>query len=58
MVNSLELIHNSGFVYNDLKPDNILIGLQNKVPISSSRKPYQNIFENVSLHLIDFGLAT
>ena len=26
LLNTLELIHNSGFVYNDLKPDNILIG--------------------------------
>ena len=26
LLNTLEIIHESGLVYNDLKPDNILIG--------------------------------
>lgn len=55
LVNSLELIHNSGLVYNDLKPDNILIGLKNQLPKSETQK---NIFEDASMHLVDFGLAT
>ena len=55
LVNSLELIHNSGLVYNDLKPDNILIGLKDQLPKSDSQK---NIFEDASMHLVDFGLAT
>ena len=55
-MNIFELIHNSGQVYNDLKPDNILIGINDKIPrIQSS---YQNLFENVSIKLADFGLAS
>ena len=28
LLNTIELIHSSGLVYNDLKPDNILMGYQ------------------------------
>ena len=41
----LEQLHSIGFVYNDLKPDNICIGDSNK-----------NFLHE--LKLIDFGLAT
>ena len=34
LLDILELIHNSGLVYNDLKPDNILIGPNDKIPLS------------------------
>ena len=46
IIKLLENIHSSGYVYNDLKPDNICIG---------------NYMDKNSLHsikLIDFGLAT
>ena len=45
MIGLLEQLHSIGFVYNDLKPDNICIGNT----------------QNKNLHvlkLIDFGLAT
>ena len=58
-MNILELIHQSGFVYNDLKPDNILIGYGEKIldQIEGS-SPSQNIFEDCTINLIDFGLAS
>lgn len=31
ILNIMELVHQSGFVYNDLKPDNILIGYGEKI---------------------------
>ena len=57
MLNILELIHKSGLVYNDLKPDNILIGYGQSL-VDCSNKSTENIFAKVDLHLIDFGLAS
>lgn len=33
IVDILELIHESGFVYNDLKPDNVMLGLRDFLPL-------------------------
>ena len=41
----LKCVHKSGFVYNDLKIDNIMIGMSRSTEVSSDIK------------LIDFGLA-
>ena len=57
LVNILELIHDSGLVYNDLKPDNILMGFGLKLP-DTSRNEHMDIFENIVLNLVDFGLAS
>ena len=57
LLNILEVIHESGQVYNDLKPDNILIGLNQKVP-NLGKKFEENIFKNIDFHLIDFGFAS
>ena len=57
LVNILELIHDSGLVYNDLKPDNILLGFGLQLP-DTSRNEHMDIFENIGLNLVDFGLAT
>ena len=45
LINLMEQVHSVGFVYNDLKPENICVG---------------NFEENkpTKLKLIDFGLAT
>ena len=42
MIDIIEKFHETGYIYNDIKPDNICIDLQN-----------QN-----QLRLIDFGLVT
>ena len=46
ILNILELIHNSGIVYNDLKPDNILAGYGDQIQ-NSDKKTHEDIFENV-----------
>ena len=51
----LEKIHMSGYVYNDLKLDNLMTDFKYKLPKEGSR---QNVFENVQLTIIDFGFAT
>lgn len=55
----LELVHKSGYVYNDLKPDNILIGYGEKTASDTKGiSSCHNIFKNVTINLIDFGLAS
>lgn len=51
----IEKIHQAGYTYNDLKLDNLLIGFKDKLPKGYTSS---NIFEDVSLHLIDYGFAT
>jgi len=55
IIDILEKVHAAGYTYNDLKLDNLLIGYRDKLP-----KKYtpDNVFENVSVHLIDYGFAT
>ena len=50
----LEMVHNSGYIYGDLKLDNILAGHGENLPTGS----VDNSFSNISLNLIDFGFAT
>lgn len=57
MLDILEVIHDSGIVFNDLKPDNILIGFGRDIPDSASTIGH-NIFQDIGLHIIDFGLAS
>ena len=51
----LQNIHEAGYVYNDLKLDNIMIGYGKK-PIKSNEG--KSLLEGFSLHLVDFGFAT
>lgn len=55
LVNIIEQVHNSGHIFNDLKLDNVLLGHGDKLPSDSS---HGNCFKDVSLSLIDFGLAS
>jgi len=51
----LEKIHVSGFIYNDLKLENILLGYGQKLPVDCTSG---NCFQNVILTLVDFGFAS
>ena len=55
LLNTLEVVHNSGLVYNDLKLENIVLGYDQTVTSENSN---ESILKDVNLHLVDFGLAT
>lgn len=40
ILDRLEILHNAGWVYRDIQPENFVMGLENKSPI---------------VHMIDFG---
>lgn len=51
----LEQVHEAGFIFNDLKLDNIMAGFKDRLPRNGSSG---NVFADGTLHLIDFGFAT
>lgn len=51
----MEQIHKSGYIYNDLKPDNILLQYGKRLPKDCSSG---NCFQDLTLVLVDFGFAT
>ena len=55
LINTLRIIHLAGYVYNDIKLDNIMTSYADELPDEFIE---QNCFEKVNLHLIDFGFAT
>jgi serine/threonine protein kinase len=53
----LEQIHSAGYIYNDLKLDNLMTDYRTKLPRDGSEKDV-NIFKNVPINIVDFGFAT
>lgn len=53
MLNIFEQIHRAGYVYNDLKLDNIMIQYGKKVNLQDD-----SCFKDVNICLIDFGFAS
>ena len=53
----LELVHKSGFVYNDLKLENILLSNSSGVPDEQSYDPKDSL-ARANLVLTDYGLTT
>jgi serine/threonine protein kinase len=57
IINVLERLHNYGFVFNDLKPDNIVVGNQSIENHTESELAAMN-HQLWKLRLIDFGLVS
>ena len=56
LLNMLEIIHNSGFVYNNLAPENIIFNTEKTIRLRRGQP--ENCFNEYSAHLIDFSHAT
>ena len=55
-MNILEQVHGAGFVYNDLKLDNLLVDAD--TDIKDVCKTDDDIFDMINVNLIDFGYIT
>ena len=53
ILDAFEKIHEAGYTFNDLKPDNVLMGLNPELGIDLNL----NVFKNTKIHLIDYGFA-
>ena len=54
LLGELESIHRAGLTYNDLKPQNILLGKNGQ---KFGKNFEHNIFKDIEIHLIDFGFT-
>jgi serine/threonine protein kinase len=50
-------IHSAGYAYNDLKLDNIMVGYGQKL-LKVKENEHRSSFEEMSLHLVDFGYSS
>lgn len=51
----MQSLHSLGYLHNDIKPENILIGIAPESIKASSASSTQDI---IFLHLIDFGISS
>ena len=56
IIDMLEQIHAAGFIYNDLKLDNLLLTHRNKE--TNLKADSADFFKNNEISMIDFGFAT
>ena len=54
----LEVIHNAGYIHNDISLRKIYLGSIQTLDFSDQKLSDENIFEEVILHLSDFSYLT
>ena len=56
LIDIFKVIHEAGYVFNDLKLDNLLLDFG--IDIHKNNDSTENIFKNNTVNIIDFGFAT
>ena len=54
LIRFFQKVHYAGYVYNDLKPDNIMLAYGEKPP----KQADWSVLEGIPLHLVDFGFSS
>ena len=54
----MEIIHEAGYIHNDLSMDSIAFGSNQILDLKSKETSYKNIFEDKTVHLLDFSYMT
>ena len=55
ILTTLEAVHKAGYIFSDLKLDNLMTGYKQKV---YKEKDGESIFRSCSIHLVDFGYSS
>ena len=58
IISLLECVHKVDLIFNDLKPDNLMVKYDDYLPDSHHINDYSDVFEKATLNLVDFGMAT
>ena len=67
IISLLECVHETGFVFNDLKLDNLMIGYLDQLPVGGRKSSKSaaikipettDIFEKCTINLVDYGFAS
>lgn len=54
----LESLHKCGYVFNDLKLDNLMVEYNDYLPDIKTITEHQDAFEKCTINLVDFGMVT
>lgn len=54
LLDVLEIYHRAGFIHNDLSLDKVVFGQNQVMPMLKDVDETENVFENKTLHIVDF----
>lgn len=58
MITLLECVHKTGYVFNDLKLDNLMVETYDQLPDKHNITDLSDVFEKCKINLVDFGFVS